>query len=787
MRRLAIVGLLLAAFVAVSAQTTVPFTSFCYIVTGGTVCQTEPNRWSEYGVNIKEFGALGDGSTDDTAAIQAAIDYAVNNGKQSIFCPNGNYVTTRSLFLDPPGNLRGSAAAWSAGTTYAINNVVTSAGVPWISLTNGNIGNTPSVTSTFWEQTSAAPTLFHFSLAFTGPREGTANYESVGCNIKPTFNNAVAFWVGTGNGMSVTNIQIIGGGVGAYRGNQNPNGIGICVAGGGGGANRGLIDNVLLFNFYTAFMTGCNQDSLAAEFTLRKVVFANCFVGINFSKTQNDINSVVDVSSGGCTTGVSGSGAGRPINVQGGNLSTSGVAAKFTFGSMTSLTTTTCPGTNFKCYSFTGVITSPDVYVGSVYNSYMLKTAHFGVVPFTMTSWNSGTNTGTFAIWPNWGAFYFNQSTDAQAVTDLQNEMQAVTTLYATERVTLFDGPAFHNFGGTWVENPSACTTFVNSTSGFNGDANSLFERNFFNYDPSMNAVAGAGDATLAYFYCQQSFPFINMGSGSGSITFKTTDFHQGTTSDPVVIDITPTSAIRLFFEGINTTVTNPSCRATGWTGSGYPITASYLSQYSGGFGCGEWDQTPFNVSNALANGGPGFTQYPYWQNGNGRTPWTGWRPAISGHPRIDSATFTTLQSISGVTLGTYPLVDGSVIYSLGDWNSGTLTHIFARSAHKFASYGQNLTTTNVGAGLSWNTKGQSFVVNMDAASLSWMQPGLGILLNTSANTHYVVTGVYPSLGYITVLNGEQDGSPFLTAGVKTTIYTGTLISQDAYSWTQYP
>ncbi|GIU71699.1 MAG: hypothetical protein KatS3mg003_1178 [Candidatus Nitrosocaldaceae archaeon] len=42
-------------------------------------------------INIKDFGAKGDGITDDTAAIQAAIDYAVTTNTKHIFIPNGVY------------------------------------------------------------------------------------------------------------------------------------------------------------------------------------------------------------------------------------------------------------------------------------------------------------------------------------------------------------------------------------------------------------------------------------------------------------------------------------------------------------------------------------------------------------------------------------------------------------------------------------------------------------------------------------------------------------------------
>ena len=45
--------------------------------------------------NVKDFGAVGDGSTDDRAAIQTAIDDAVSNGKSGILFPSGTYRVSR--------------------------------------------------------------------------------------------------------------------------------------------------------------------------------------------------------------------------------------------------------------------------------------------------------------------------------------------------------------------------------------------------------------------------------------------------------------------------------------------------------------------------------------------------------------------------------------------------------------------------------------------------------------------------------------------------------------------
>ena len=59
-------------------------------------------------MNIKDpkFGAYGDGKHDDTAAIQAAIDYAFTTSLTGVYCPAGTYKISNTIFLDPPNNMR---------------------------------------------------------------------------------------------------------------------------------------------------------------------------------------------------------------------------------------------------------------------------------------------------------------------------------------------------------------------------------------------------------------------------------------------------------------------------------------------------------------------------------------------------------------------------------------------------------------------------------------------------------------------------------------------------------
>lgn len=73
-----------------------------HISPGATTERTVQSKLREQ-VSVKDFGAVGNGTADDTAAIQAAIDYMESIGGGTLWIPLGFYKTTSTLSISNGG------------------------------------------------------------------------------------------------------------------------------------------------------------------------------------------------------------------------------------------------------------------------------------------------------------------------------------------------------------------------------------------------------------------------------------------------------------------------------------------------------------------------------------------------------------------------------------------------------------------------------------------------------------------------------------------------------------
>jgi hypothetical protein len=825
-------------------------------VANKNACLVGDNQCPLTEVNPMAFGATCNGrpGSNDTAAFYAAVAYQAANKIQTFQLPPppAQCILTPPFFFDLPGNLAGGRETygagtgyntnmvvsyngtlyislqdsqsghqpnisptfwtpflWNSGTTYALNDIrqwPNSSGisVPWLSLASGNTNHTPVLGSSWWTPWAVVPQQAgNFTMVMAGARGG-ASGRTLSVVIDPP--SAPGVVIGPGSNMCAENFQVIGKS-GAYR-NQLPRyGVGVVIAGGSGGAQNTCINNMQISNFNRCIETGTFQDQLGADNDFNRLVVDNCYVGISISKTQNDINMIHHAVSGQSTIALWAN-VGKDTRVDGGNWSPIGSKSNaFGISSISSVAKQTCPDfTHFDCYKFTGVIASPDAYWGTpdsggmqgtnaVYNSFMLNTPNFGVIPLIMdpaTPFNTGTNVATFYTWYNWGVFHFGNSHTILDDTALATDIQAATTVYAVERQTIFLGANIRADKIFSEESAFSCWTLISKRAGFGQNLQTRLT-NIVSSDPSNYNLRNTGrtgsnnPALWAIYLCSKAFPFIEdapNGAG-GSLTIEdlaTVNY------EPVMIDLANPDSIDTFN---NVLLGNPNVRATyTYVLQAAPFTGA---DSNGNFLAppltmtGQWNPAPWIVFS-----GANAINRPY-RLGLGSTPFWGYYPAPYAAPRLAPSMYTKLSGTLPA-IGSYLLPYGGTPYTTLDQftgaNAGGKLH--ATVAMLGCGYGQNLTASAGNgqiSGLSWSYKGQSFLVHVDPNTMNSLMPGCHVILNNGGRPQTaVVVGMQPTLGTIDVIiadNSPLSGTRLLN-GNKTTTYTGTTIGQTPYVWTQY-
>lgn len=151
-------------------------------------------------LDVRDFGAVGDGSTDDSAEIQAAIDAAISQ-KRRLEMPAGQYRITTGLTINGPVEIYG---AWSGsgGTGTSILCVGTTKGISITSSERVMIhgvrltGSSGAVNGIVTEYVGGTSFMHHFlrcrATGFTGAGFWQRNGEFV------IWDNCYAFGCGTG-------------------------------------------------------------------------------------------------------------------------------------------------------------------------------------------------------------------------------------------------------------------------------------------------------------------------------------------------------------------------------------------------------------------------------------------------------------------------------------------------------------------------------------------------------------------------------------------------------------
>lgn len=770
----------------------------------------------------------------DYCAIQAAIDYAYNNSLRCIVLPKGHYLTSAPVFVDPPGSMRaqGTYPRYNPATAYSTpGTIIQYNGIPYISLIAVPAGNAPffaksnypstgeTVGSAYWAfyySNVAGASATHGAVlgqiqgwcpTFIG-EPGQADTGGFGTYILPQFLD-IGVIMGPNNGGTARDFTVYfplvldpnssraydGQG---YEGGLNPYSVGVATAGITAGSSRTIVENIGVQNCYIGFQFGAFGFQLGDSNVMRRCYSFNVYCGAFFSQTQVFINQLYDCN---LSATVAVCGVRATISVFGGNYSAffeQSPAASFGISATSSAVITQPAGTPYKfglgvfvtnpsqnMLTITTTVASPDSSLltsaftdgrAGIYNAFVIRTPHWGDIPFIATAFNAGTGVLSLTAWPPWMDFIAGNTSGFTnlTATAIAAELQAATTMFAANMVFPFQTSVAAY--GVFIEN--ICATCLNSYQSFSP---SLFSELYNDSEITLASINGGSAAFTANYVIQKSFPFIFCSSGVDVVVDSS--FWNASSSDTIVVDCGATGG-RLINRDSNQQGTHMA-----------PMINFRWSNLFGPF-----SESLFTKDNSIAGNfiSPVSASIPYWvqpnvaahalAGGANSAPATGIRPANWTIPPVNAsylATIANSQVLPAIAPNScnYPLVYGGAIYQTTALH--TPGNSLFESSHNYYSHHQDLNQTNISvntptqvAALNWSAQGGSPCVYLDATTMQLMFVGLCIGLTTDSLNYYLVTGVNPVQGYITVF---QVNNQAYVHGVSGTIYTGTVIKAQPY------
>lgn len=567
-----------------------------------------------------------------------------------------------------------------------------------------------------------------------------------------------------------------------------------CGVGVHSGASDLEMDRMWIDKFYNGVMTSYDFADSTAEKIVLNNVETECAIDVHVAKLQNRGMMVRDSRLKGVTNLLAFSEPNIIENFHGGPGN--GSSATFTIADVSVQKVT--PGATYYCHFYDFASSLPYVEVTmtiagsptslqlamlaadgggsdmpyimpSAYQALGVLTDHYGVVPMTPISYDDGTGALVARIWPYW--LYQNFSTSVLTETDLGDEIEAGTTLYASTWGHLVHSNGFHLCGGHSELSGGVVT--IAAKSGYGGGGHSAkVEQYELGY-----GISGHGDATpvqelqkVFSYFCQHADGVFELDRvrQSDPATTKVNFDQKGTFESRTIVNRCP-SFIGKFNERI---LSNGNFNAGGSAGWNVATCKAY-----GGF---ESD-VPMHCSVSTPVGGG--QSFAIRRSGWMQSPYKGSRPALSAIPQMAPGLVTKLAAFTG-GIGTFPMPFGRRLYQKISALVAVATIDFIAYDHEGLTYGKDFD----GAGGNWNRigftarGGSPFIALDDDTSgvdaLKAMQEGWGLLLNNgSTDDLYICAGFDPDTLTVFVVRASDSTIQGFngTAGAE---YTGNVKQQ---------